>query len=922
MKVEALPSVGVGGGVSSSPSIIMSQTKSFSSTKPNLLSKYQSKVIHNSAAVTAAVENGVEGRDEGSTANASADRSHCSRDGAADSITVSSKASSISSSKSKGSIKQRIKNAMGRKKVHENKDVREESPPVSSIQIAVDVKVEQKKQQQGRKKKKPKQDIIISPEAIQLEKEEVQQQQLAAQLQQDNFQLRSSNSSPWTGRVVGLRLPSSVDPAFDEKCKPNGRRVDPSLFLGDKDKKCGSTGWNPWEEEGSDSQRSCLDDRHKNYFSFHHSDYDYYENDDKCQVSIDVHLFNNKDGTSMKIHMARDPSEGLDKTLQRLKISMEKKLSKKKNKKKGKQQVTSINPIVWRKRERQHAVREETSYFEDLADIIPINLCNPFSEGGVTHDDASVPAESCSEYEKVDDVNSFSIEELLKKANKDDFGKYAISVPIEISQSETMHVPLMVDPCPPTITSVATFGSFDHTRLFENTPLVVEVGLLFAKKAKIVWFADGEKVCHDNHCYTPTKSDVGKVLTVVVTPMRPGHDGKGCEEAYQFKRRVDALPPMPILSPLRDEFLVHRDRLQEDKQPLRVVSYNILADQNASRDVNRDADDMIYSHCKLDDIIKWRRHPLIVHEILQYQGDIVCLQEVDRDVFDGLLQPCLKAHGYQGYYSEKGLDDASGIREGCAIFWSLDVFESVRLPDMKTHTFREMFQDFMCDERLHKSEWTTLHDVSNLLEEHDHLKHVLFNKLGHVLQTVVLTDKRSKEKIVVANTHLFYHPHAAHVKCLKMLIACRQLEIEHIENELSPIIFCGDYNSTPDSGVMQLLLNRFVDSGDEETWKHLCTYEWEEGAGGDLKHVSSIDVEYPPSFPQLISAYDKAPDFTHFIECFAATLDYILASSNFEVVRSASTLSFDDMKEHVAMPNEFMASDHISLVADLSFGDL
>jgi mRNA deadenylase 3'-5' endonuclease subunit Ccr4 len=154
-----------------------------------------------------------------------------------------------------------------------------------------------------------------------------------------------------------------------------------------------------------------------------------------------------------------------------------------------------------------------------------------------------------------------------------------------------------------------------------------------------------------------------------------------------------------------------------------------------------------------------------------------------------------------------------------------------------------------------------------------------------------------------------------------MLIACRQLEIEHIENEHSPMIFCGDYNSTPNSGVMELLLNRFVDAGNEETWKHLCTYEWEEGAGGDLKHVNSIDLEYPASFPQLMSAYESAPEFTHFIECFAATLDYILASSNFQVLRSASTLSFDDMAEHVAMPNEFMASDHISLVADLSFGN-
>jgi mRNA deadenylase 3'-5' endonuclease subunit Ccr4 len=915
---DSPPSVGVGGGV-----VSVSRNNSVSVvTKPNLLSKYQSKRNLGAATTTTITADvgcdKVEGRDERSTSNASAERSHCSRDGATDSITISSKASSISSSKSKQSIRQRIKNAIGRK-VTEHKDVREESPPVSSIHIAVEVKGEGDTKQQVRKKKKLKQtkEEVAAPEVtLENEVQQQQQQQQFTALEQD-FQLKSSNSSPWMGRVVGLRLPSTVDPTFDETCKPNGRRVDPSLFCQDKNKKCGSSGWNPWEQ-GNDSRRSCLDDRHRNFFSFHHSDYDYYpDNDDKCQISIDVHLFNTKDA-SMKIHMTRDSSESVDKTLQRLQISMEKKLSKTKKKKKGKQQVASVNPILWRKRQE---VVKETSYFEDLTDIIPINLCNPFSRATITREDTSVSEERGAEYERLDDVSAFSIEDLLKRANKENFGKYAISVPIELSDFKTMHVPLMVDPCPPTITSVATFGSFEHTRLFEKTPLVVEVGLLFAKKAKITWFAGGEEVCHDNHCYTPTKSDVGKVLTVVITPLRPGHDGKGCEEAYQFKRPVETLPHLPILSPLRDEFIVHRDRQQEDKQPLRVVSYNILADQNASRDVKRDVDDKIYSHCKLDDIVKWRRHPLILHEILQYQGDIVCLQEVDRDVFDGLLKPCLTAHGYQGYYSEKGLDDASGVREGCATFWSLDVFESVRLPDMKTHTFRDMFKQFMCDKRLHKTEWRTLKDVANLLDEHDHLKHVLFNKLGHVLQTVVLTDKRKKEKVLVANTHLFYHPHASHVKCLKMLIACRQLEIEHIENEHSPMIFCGDYNSTPNSGVMELLLNRFVDAGNEETWKHLCTYEWEEGAGGDLKHVNSIDLEYPASFPQLMSAYESAPEFTHFIECFAATLDYILASSNFQVLRSASTLSFDDMAEHVAMPNEFMASDHISLVADLSFGN-
>ena len=118
---------------------------------------------------------------------------------------------------------------------------------------------------------------------------------------------------------------------------------------------------------------------------------------------------------------------------------------------------------------------------------------------------------------------------------------------------------------------------------------------------------------------------------------------------------------------------------------LRVVTYNILADQNASRDVEKqDASDRMYSHCKNEHIVKWRRHPLIVHELLEYSADIICLQEVDTDVFYNLLQPALKAKGYQGYYSQKGVGATSSVQEGCAILWSLNTFESVRIPDMRS----------------------------------------------------------------------------------------------------------------------------------------------------------------------------------------------------------------------------------------------
>ena len=49
-------------------------------------------------------------------------------------------------------------------------------------------------------------------------------------------------------------------------------------------------------------------------------------------------------------------------------------------------------------------------------------------EAVANHDDASMAEDSCAEYEKVDDVHSFSIEDLLKRANKNEFGNYAMKI--------------------------------------------------------------------------------------------------------------------------------------------------------------------------------------------------------------------------------------------------------------------------------------------------------------------------------------------------------------------------------------------------------------------------------------------------------------------------------------------------------------
>ena len=122
---------------------------------------------------------------------------------------------------------------------------------------------------------------------------------------------------------------------------------------------------------------------------------------------------------------------------------------------------------------------------------------------------------------------------------------------------------------------------------------------------------------------------------------------------------------------------------------------------------------------------------------------------------------------------------------------------------------------------------------------------------------------------------------------------------------------------------MKLLLNRYLHSSNGRTWKHLCTYKWEEGAAGNLhRDVEAIDLEFPPSFPRFASGYseEECPEFTHFIEAFVCTLDYILVTENFAYRKSsAPTPTLDSVKKYKAMPNEHFPSDHISLACDLSW---
>lgn len=371
---------------------------------------------------------------------------------------------------------------------------------------------------------------------------------------------------------------------------------------------------------------------------------------------------------------------------------------------------------------------------------------------------------------------------------------------------------------PPTILSVQTFEDFDAC-VFEGIPLVVEVRTAHASHTIVTWFADQQVVCEDSCSYIPQTTDIGKVLSILVLPIHADCCGFGCEESYRFTHPVEQRPKLPLVSPLRDDWMA--SRVRNNTASVRILTYNLLGDLYTTRELDQQ---VMYNHCPPKFLNRKRRMPLLLYELLVYHADIICLQEVDHFVYDRLFRPCLSYHGYEGFYSNK----ASSQLEGCAMFWSLHCFQRADSEHMTTIPLRDSFRKLLHDAQGDES----MDAIVQLLERNPELKRVTSEKVGQVLQVAQLKLLRrfegQPEGVLVANTHLFYHPLAAHIRAMQTRMVVHEIEKRRQANPC-PIVLCGDLNAHPMSGSVQLLLFRQLDRGHYETWKHLNGYHWEMG---------------------------------------------------------------------------------------------
>ena len=217
-----------------------------------------------------------------------------------------------------------------------------------------------------------------------------------------------------------------------------------------------------------------------------------------------------------------------------------------------------------------------------------------------------------------------------------------------------------------------------------------------------------------------------------------------------------------------------------------LLSYNILASGYTSQSV--------YYYVNPDYLIDEHRLNMITYDLMSSDSDIICLQEVEKKTYDSHISKRLD--GYEGVYSKRvGLNC-----DGLAIMYKKELFNKV---------------DF------YTIDLNNITSISNL-NIPIFLKNMM--KTNNIAQILILEHKSKPintmaDYIIVVNLHLFWDPSKEIIKYLQMSQIINRVHSLREEIKLddkydykskNPVFICGDFNSMPNSNVINLLKNPTV----------------------------------------------------------------------------------------------------------------
>ncbi|KAJ2865051.1 Glucose-repressible alcohol dehydrogenase transcriptional effector [Coemansia erecta] len=377
--------------------------------------------------------------------------------------------------------------------------------------------------------------------------------------------------------------------------------------------------------------------------------------------------------------------------------------------------------------------------------------------------------------------------------------------------------------------------------------------------------------------------------------------------------------------PDRKWISLDKDVKTDSPEVITVLSYNVLCPKYATP--------QMYSYCP-SWALSWEyRRDIIMSELTAFQPDIVCLQEVEAGQFDEFFQEKLGELGYEGVFWTKSRartmgEDERKLVDGCATFYKSSMFKCVASHLLEFQQSALSRKDFRKSDDFFNRFMTKDNIVGFAVLKHRKLPNepMLFVTNAHVHWDPEFTDVKMvqtamlmEELAILAKKHAPGLATAAaqgstgpiHSLGSEGSEAHRvQIQLQQQQKMFQKIgsIICGDFNSTPDSGLYEFLSRGRLDK-DHEDLTRLEPY-------ADYKRHG---LRHPFGLKSAYASVGELP-LTNFSASFNGTIDYIWYTTG-TLIPTGLLGEIEDgwMKQNVGFPNAHIPSDHIPIMAEFKW---
>ncbi|KAJ3860808.1 glucose-repressible alcohol dehydrogenase transcriptional effector [Lentinula novae-zelandiae] len=380
---------------------------------------------------------------------------------------------------------------------------------------------------------------------------------------------------------------------------------------------------------------------------------------------------------------------------------------------------------------------------------------------------------------------------------------------------------------------------------------------------------------------------------------------------------------IPLITP------VEQEALPPSTETISVVCYNILCQRAATV--------RLYGYTPSWALAWDYRRELILSEILAHGADFICLQEVDVTSYEDFFLKHLSEAGYESVYWPKSRaktmsnENERRFVDGLATFFRADKYQLIEKHLIEFSAVAMQREDFKKTE-----------DMFNRVLGKD-----------HIATACAFENRETGSRVLVANVHILWDPKFCDVKLVHVALMVEEVE-KMAERFLSspfpttsslpssslppssssssppdspsskpstrhqrpkpptytsasqiPLIFCGDFNSIPGSGVYEFLSTGTLRKDHPDFMGHV----YGKYTGVHMRRRHMVSSTSSPS-PELLPT-------TNYVSSFSGVLDYIWYSgSSLGVNAVLGQVDPVYMSKCVGFPNVHFPSDHICIMAE------